>query len=127
MNDKEPEPAADNIRKPSHLSKKAADHWDVIVEELLACGVMTNLDSDALAMYCEAYSRWVDANEHLKATGMIVRSPNGFPQQSPFLQVSNKAFEQMKSLLTEFGMTPSSRTKVQRKEGEEPTDPWQKI
>jgi phage terminase small subunit len=32
--------------------------------------------------------------------------------QSPFLAVANKALEQMRAFLNEFGMTPASRTRV---------------
>jgi phage terminase small subunit len=32
--------------------------------------------------------------------------------QSPYLAVANKAMEQMRALLAEFGMSPSSRTRV---------------
>ena len=42
----------------------------------------------------------------------MVKSPNGFPIQSPYLAVANKAMEQMRAMLTEFGMSPSSRTRV---------------
>ncbi len=45
--------------------------------------------------------------------GFMVKSPNGFPMQSPCLAVANKCMEQMRSLLSGFGMTPASRTKVQ--------------
>ena len=36
----------------------------------------------------------------------MVKSPNGFPMQSPYLAVANKSMEQMRGLLTEFGMSP---------------------
>jgi P27 family predicted phage terminase small subunit len=42
----------------------------------------------------------------------MVKSPNGFPMQSPYLAVANKAMEQMRGLLTEFGMSPASRTRI---------------
>ena len=34
------------------------------------------------------------------------------PMQSPYLAIANKAMEQMRAMLTEFGMSPSSRTRV---------------
>ena len=42
----------------------------------------------------------------------MLKSPHGFPVQSPYLAVANRAMEQMRSLLSEFGMSPASRTKV---------------
>jgi P27 family predicted phage terminase small subunit len=32
--------------------------------------------------------------------------------QSPYLTVANRAMQQMKEMLSEFGMSPSSRTRV---------------
>jgi len=42
----------------------------------------------------------------------VIKSPSGFPIQSPYLAIANKAMDQMTKLLTEFGMSPSSRTCV---------------
>lgn len=43
--------------------------------------------------------------------GTVVKSPSGYPIQSPYLAIANKAHEQMTKLLAEFGMTPSSRSR----------------
>jgi len=32
--------------------------------------------------------------------------------QSPYLPIANKAIEQMKAMLLEFGMTPASRSRI---------------
>ena len=36
----------------------------------------------------------------------------GVPMQNPALSIANKAMQEMTKLLAEFGMTPSSRSKV---------------
>jgi P27 family predicted phage terminase small subunit len=43
---------------------------------------------------------------------MLVKSPSGYAIQNPWLSIANKAFDQMMKLMTEFGMTPSSRSRV---------------
>ena len=98
---------------PDFLSDTAKEHWSDIVIHLHNARIMTALDADALSLYCEAYSRWVESNDNIKKFGMVVKSPSGYPMQTPYLSVSNKAFDQMKSIMVEFGMTPSSRSKVQ--------------
>jgi P27 family predicted phage terminase small subunit len=75
-------------------------------------GLLSKIDRAALALFCQAWARWVEAEEALKRYGVMVKSPNGFPMQSPYLAVANKAMEQMRALLAEFGMSPSSRTRV---------------
>ena len=87
---------------------------------LLDLGLMSDLDRAALAAYCQAWSRWVEAEDALRQYGVVIKSPSGFPMQSPFLSVANKALEQMRGLLIEFGMTPASRTKVHGEPRAEP-------
>ena len=112
LNENEPEPLSDNIVMPEHLSKKAKKQWEKIVEQLTGAGIMTNLDQDALELYCEAYAKWADANDKLRTHGMVVKAPSGYPIPSPYLSIANKAFEQLRQMMIEFGMTPSSRTRI---------------
>lgn len=74
--------------------------------------VVTVADRAALAAYCQAWGRWVEAEQQLAQHGTIVKSPNGFPIQNPYLAVANKALQQMHKLLVEFGLTPSARSRV---------------
>ena len=124
INKNEPKPKADNVKMPPGLSDEAKKHWKLVSKQLLSAGLLTNLDVFALQMYCEAFARWSHANEQIQKYGPVVKTPNGFPTQSPFLQIANKAFDQMKGMLTEFGMTPSSRSKVHAGEVDKPKDPW---
>lgn len=124
----EPRPAAAKPNAPAHLSAEAKKHWRTIIKQLHAAKIMTRLDADALAIYCEAYTRWIDANEKVRTDGMVITSPNGVPVLNPHLSICNKAFDQMRSMLIEFGMTPAARTKVQAiKEEKDEIDPWSKV
>lgn len=80
--------------------------------KLAAWGLLTEIDGAALALYCQAWARWVEAEAQLLKFGTVIKSPNGFPIQSPYLPIANKAMEQMTKLLVEFGMSPSSRSRV---------------
>lgn len=114
LNDREPKPPAEIPTCPSHLTGEARKEWNRIVPELKACGVLTKIDRAALAAYCDAYGTWVEANAKMgKSGGLMVKSPNGYPMQNPYLSIRNKAFELMHKFLIEFGMTPSSRSRVQ--------------
>ena len=112
MNDHEAKARVALPRCPAHLSGEAKKEWRRLGRQLAALGLMSSIDRGALAMYCQAWGRWVEAEEALKKYGMMVKSPSGFPMQSPYLAIANKAMEQMRALLTEFGMSPSSRTRV---------------
>lgn len=108
----EPEPDIEIPRCPSHLSPEAKREWKRVSLDLAGYGLLTRIDRAALALYCEAWGRWVDAEKALRTYGVMIKSPSGFPMQSPYLAIANKSMEQMRAMLCEFGMSPSSRTRV---------------
>lgn len=95
-----------------------------MARKLYQLGLLTELDSSALALYCQAFGRWVQAEEKLKQFGLLIKTPNDHPAQSPYLSIANKSMEQMKSLLGEFGMTPSSRSRIVVQPLDEENDPF---
>jgi P27 family predicted phage terminase small subunit len=97
---------------PTHLSDMARAEWDRITVELEAAGLLAQVDRAALAAYCVAWGRWVDAEAKVAELGTVIKAPSGYPIQSPYLAIANKAMEQMKVFLVEFGMTPSSRARI---------------
>jgi P27 family predicted phage terminase small subunit len=76
-------------------------------------GLLSLADRTALAAYCTAYSRWVQAEEQVRKFGAIVKSPEkGFPMKSPYLVIADQALETMRKFMVEFGLTPSSRSRI---------------
>ncbi len=112
LNADEPQPEIVLPEPPDHLSDEAKREWERAGQLLLDLGVVSELDRGAFAAYCQAWGRWVEAEEALKRYGVVVKSPNEYPMQSPFLAIANKALEQMRVFLIEFGMSPASRTRV---------------
>lgn len=117
VNKHEPKPKSAVPRCPSHLSDEAKREWRRVAPELASLGLLARLDRAALANYCQAWGRWIEAEEALRKFGVMVKSPNGFPMQSPYLAVVNRAMEQIRAMLAEFGMSPSSRTRVHAQPG----------
>jgi P27 family predicted phage terminase small subunit len=78
----------------------------------MAAGLLTKLDRAALVGYCIAWGQWSEALDALRSHGTLVKSPSGYPMQSPYVAIANKAFEQWSRMLAEFGMSPSSRSRV---------------
>ncbi len=95
-----------------HLSDVARAEWRRVAETLHEMGVLTAIDRAALAAYCQAYGRWVEAEEKMKETPAMLKTPSGYVQQSPWLSVANKQLEPMGRYMTELGMTPASRSRV---------------
>ena len=97
---------------PPHLNPAAAAEWRRIAKALQRAGVFTTFDRAALAAYCQSYAKWVEAEQKMKETPALVKTPSGYVQQSPWLTIANKQLELMGRFMTELGMTPASRSRV---------------
>lgn len=105
-----PEPAIPDC--PPELGIVAKREWARLVHELGKLRIITNLDRAALASYCGAYALWAEATEQIEKYGSMVKSPSGYPQQSPYLAIANRQTEIMMRIASEFGFTPASRSRL---------------
>lgn len=112
-NDREPKPPDGLPECPEFLDGEGRAEWFRIVPVLQEMGLLTKADRSALSAYCVAYGRWIKAEGLVKKYGEIVKSPEkNFPMKSPYLTVADQALETMRKLMVEFGLTPSSRSRI---------------
>ncbi len=116
LNEREPQPTlvASLPKPPRHLSPAGREEWLRVGSLLLRTRILTEADLTALSAYATVYGRWMTAERELKRKAILVSaSPRSkIKVHNPMLPVANKAFQQMTQLLGEFGLTPSSRTRV---------------
>jgi len=112
LNDREPEPENRIPRKPPILRGKAATEWYRISKLLFDLEILTELDSTALAIYCQSWATWLDAEKAINKQGMVIKTQTGRTITNPYISIANKAAENMRKFLSEFGMTPASRTRI---------------
>lgn len=112
LNPDEPHPEVCVPECPAELGAVARQEWNRLVDELVALGLLTNLDRAALAAYCGAYALWADATAQIEKYGAMIKSPQGFPIQSPYLAIANRQAEIMMRIASEFGFTPAKRSRI---------------
>jgi P27 family predicted phage terminase small subunit len=112
---------------PKHLTPGARSHWKAVAPKLARVGLLTEIDDEALGALCEARAIWVAAKKKMAQEGITLTSPNGYTIPSPSFTVASKALKQMQSLWAEFGMTPSSRSRIKAGEPAEPDDPFEEL
>ena len=115
---------------PTGLSAYAKKAWKRIVPKLLEMGVLTVVDGDALSVYCEAWATWKQAMIDIKknkyytegkgSRGQTILIPN------PAVEERDKAIKVMKAYQCEFGLTPSSRSRLKVEKPKE-TDPLDEL
>ena len=113
LNTSEPRPAKKRPPCPKHLQGEARREWNRMSKQLFELDLLTVVDRAALAAYCQAWADWVFAHEQLAEGSMITVTEKGYPVLSPWWSVATTAAKQMKSFLTEFGMSPGSRSRIQ--------------
>ncbi len=115
LNKKEPEPAEGHLYCPQHLSKEARKEWRRIVPILYQMHIARKPDQAAIAAYCQTYGRWVDAERKMADLGdnaLLTKTSNGNIIQSPLVGIANRSMELMLRFMVEFGLTPSSRSRI---------------
>lgn len=120
LNANEPIPTPAIPECPPELGPVARQEWDRIVVDLAPLRLLTGLDRAALAAYCGAYALWAEATEAIQKYGTMVKSPSGYPMQSPYVAIANRQAELMLRISAEFGFTPASRARISVMEENEP-------
>ena len=121
LNDSEPRPAATLPRCPSHLQGEARAEWKRVAKTLHQSGLLTQVDRAALAIYCQAWARWIKAEAQVARHGEVVKSAAGNVMQNPYLSIANRAMKQVQSMARELGMTPSARSQIKVQPLDEPS------
>jgi P27 family predicted phage terminase small subunit len=111
-NNNEPDCDAIDKKCPTHIKGNARKEWNRMMEVFEHLGLLTKMDRSALEQYCVCYGRWIDVEKEIQEHGTIELSEKGVPFISPRVNLSSMMMKQMRSYLSEFGMTPSSRTRL---------------
>jgi P27 family predicted phage terminase small subunit len=131
LNAMEPHPPAAMPPCPDIVTRQpvALAKWNEKAPQLYAAGILTALDGDALADYCMEYAHLVECEEFVRENGSTVtlRDDKGavrWIQPVPQETMRLKHLEKCRQFLVEFGMTPSSRTRIhaQPAEKQNPTE-----
>jgi P27 family predicted phage terminase small subunit len=112
INPSEPRPRRSLPDRPDHLDGFGREAWDRIVPKLDALGVLTELDGEALSLYCETYSLARHAEAEIRTGGVTTFTDQGSLKPNPAVAVVSQARRLMAAILMEFGLTPSSRSRV---------------
>lgn len=105
----EPKISNKTPKMPPHLNEEAKKEWKRVIKILGPSKILSEADGTILGMYCESYARWCEAAEEVKKIGLIVKSPNGWPMRSPYLDIVDREKKNMMQYLSSLGMTPTSR------------------
>ena len=124
----EPKPKPRLPRMPAELGAAAKKEWHRTGKALLALGVMTELDGAMLSAFVQPYTQWLEVAEMLNKTGPIIKNQKtGEFRVNPLHRLANELQAQWTRALTEFGMSPSSRSRIHVTPPVEEADPLERL
>ncbi len=126
LNRKEPKPEAVIPDCPNHLRGTARTEWKRITQELHKLKLISKVDRAALAICCTAWADYVRACNKLEKEGEVIISEKGGLYQNPWVAIKKRSMDQVIKFYAEFGMTPSSRSRV-KVEDTSPEDELEKM
>lgn len=127
INKSEPKPKAKAPKCPTWLDDEAKKEWRRMSKQLEHLGILTEVDMAAFAGYCQAYARWKDAEEFITKHGTIVKTPSGYWQQVPQVSIAQTYLKIMNRFCEQFGLTPSSRSRISADSANDTDDPMELI
>ena len=97
---------------PDDFDGEAADEWDRIVPEIEAMGLLATLDRSALIRYCRGWATWVDLDEKLRATGLLVKGARDGLVRNPLWMMRQDVESTLEALEKQLGLTPAARLRA---------------
>ncbi len=99
--------------RPGNLScKEARNEWDRITALMKGTGILSRVDKNILALYCDTWATYREASKMVQREGYTITYSTGSVAQNPAVGVLHKARGDLIKLLQELGLTPSARSKV---------------
>lgn len=102
---------SDTPKCPGWLSREAKREWHRVTPILKRLKLLNALDRTALVGYCQSYARYVEAEKVVEKHGILLETKDGY-MMSPRVAVAQKYLQIALRICVEFGMTPSSKTKM---------------
>src|SRR4030088_770570 len=90
LNQTEPRPTPVPPDRPTDLREVAQRECNRLAGELASLKLLTNLDRAALAAYCGSYALWAEATKAIQKYRTMIKSPSGYPVQSPYVSIANR-------------------------------------
>jgi P27 family predicted phage terminase small subunit len=102
---------SDNIHAPTWLSKTAQKEFNRLAALLVEVEIMTEADINHLALYCDAYDKYICYDRQIKRTGYWIAGKNE-DKPNPFINKKSQAAAQMRAFATDLGLSPAARAKL---------------
>ena len=97
---------------PAWLNCEAAAEYSRVVAEAAKINLLDNLDLSTLAIYADAYARYVEASRHMQDEGLTVAGAKGAEIPSPYLVIADKSANMIFKCSAKLGLATTDRLRL---------------
>lgn len=124
---REPKPKRCIPSPPAHLADDAKVAWGSLAARLDRLGLLTELDAFALEQLCENYAEILTLRADVAVHGrfqVVATKAGGMMERTrPAASLLADAERRFRGMMSEFGLTPSARTRVSTTDDAPAADP----
>jgi P27 family predicted phage terminase small subunit len=107
---------SENILPPEYLNEEGKREWNRVIPQLQSRGILNQTDRSSMIAYCLEWETYIEACIDIRKEGkyQVLTNKGGseYMAPNPNIQIRNKALANFMRIATEFGFTPSSRTRI---------------
>lgn len=137
-NEPDPQPVFELPKPPSHLNKYGKRCWREVGEELVRKRILTLVDLPAFELACMSYGlyraahdavfRPIDETTNRRRQRDLDEYLSGKNSQTiPEYQAMKSSLQQYRALMSDFGLSPSSRNRLDVPEEPDELDPMERL
>lgn len=108
---------SEKLSPPDYLEGVALSEWHSVIRVLETNGMLSSVDTTALAIYCETVQKWRETQDVLKIEPNVITMSNGAKKLHPYVRMQEGLFKQIVAFQKEFGLTPNSRKRMRVETG----------
>lgn len=93
--------------------EQSIQFWHEYAPTLNSLGLLESLDVVAFGVLADAFAAYINARDQLQGDKLVVYvGEHNHPTQNPMVAIVRQQSKAVRELLSEFGMTPQSRTQL---------------
>jgi P27 family predicted phage terminase small subunit len=107
-----PPAGEDLLNPPDFLYERAIEEWDRIAPLLAQMRVLSDVDVTALRAYCQTVSLYVQCQLAIREHGLVTSQGKSRGE----VIIAAKCLSEIRAFSAEYGLTPSSRARMDMKQ-----------
>ncbi len=100
------------LKAPDYLSETAKIEFARVVDEASKINTLDNLDLSILAIYCNAYSQYLEVTDEIQKSEATYRYITEDNKISPLINAQDKIIKQIMTCSSKLGLATTDRLKL---------------